>query len=126
MIGVDSVIQVNQQGFYYVTVTDDAGCSNIGSIEVLLDTMPAELILFAEDLSCRDSVSSLRFNSNKSLLNFTWTGPNFFQSTNLNPSINKPGFYTLTVTADNGCSNSGFIRVSSSIQKPDYTVNPTP
>ncbi|MEI2693900.1 MAG: gliding motility-associated C-terminal domain-containing protein [Saprospiraceae bacterium] len=123
-IGVDSVIQVNQQGFYYVTVTDDAGCSNIGSIEVLLDTFPAELVLFADDLSCRDSISILRFNSNKSLLNFMWTGPNFFQSTNLDPSINIPGFYTLTVTADNGCSNSGFIRVSSSIQKPDYNVKP--
>lgn len=121
-IGVDSVIQVNQPGLYYVTVTDDAGCSNFGSIEVLLDTVPAELALFADNLSCRDSISELIFTANKSLLNFTWTGPNLFQASNLNPRINMPGFYTLTVTAENGCSSSGFIRVSSSIQKPDFNV----
>ena len=121
LIGMDSIIQVNQEGSYYVTVTDDAGCSNVGVIEVIRDTLPADLILTADNLSCRDSIGTLSFSSSKVLLDFMWTGPNLFQSKILDPNINLPGFYTLTVTADNGCTNTANIRVTSTIYKPDFS-----
>lgn len=44
-------------------------------------------------------------------VNFYWTGPDGFTSKSKFPVVSVPGFYTVTVTASNGCSSTTTVEV---------------
>lgn len=123
-MGVDSTIRVNQPGLYYVTITDENGCTNFSSIEVNADTSEAKLMLDAGILSCRDTLTTLRYTADRHIIDLLWVGPDQFMSTDSVPIVGKPGNYQLTVQAENGCVSTEIILVQSIATIPDYTVNP--
>ncbi len=93
---------------YTVNVTDDLGCV---ATEIIVVNEPTALssTLIGSDISC--------FGSNDGAINttanggttstgnysFSWIGPNGFNSNNPDIMNLEPGFYTVTITDDNGC-----------------------
>lgn len=102
-------------GTYMVTITEN-NCSIVSSTEVLVNETP---VATANTPSCEGEDIFLMATGGTS---YNWSGPNGFISGNQNPIITDAtpmanGDYNVTVTDDNGCSNTANIAI---------TVHPTP
>jgi PKD-like domain/CHU_C Type IX secretion signal domain len=99
---------VSQSGWYYVTVTNSVnGCTNRDSAEVILNTtIPTASAGPDQTLTCSfpDRVLQGAGNTGLAPMGVLWTGPGGFTNTALNPTVNQPGLYILTITnLQNGC-----------------------
>lgn len=122
-IGMDSSLLVTVSGEYYLTITDENGCTNYSSVHVVADTIPALLQLFAGDLSCRDSVVTLSYATNKELMDIVWDGPMGYLSSTDTSFTTNPGWYVLTAMSTNHCWSKDSIYVNNLATVPDYTVD---
>lgn len=122
-IGTDSSLVVNVSGEYYLTITDENGCTNYSSVRVVADTVPAFLQLAATDLTCRDSISTLIYRSDKNLLDLMWKGPSGYLSLSDTSFTKIPGWYVLSAMSTNDCWSSDSIFVNNLVSVPDYTVD---
>jgi len=98
-------ISVNSAGTYAVTVTNSIGCVGTASKTVTLIAAP---LAVANSNSPVCSGNTLNLSSSGGV-NYSWTGPNFFTSTQQNPnfsiaSSNLTGLYTVIVTNNQGCT----------------------
>ncbi len=98
----------SHSGMYYVTITTSKGCSNIDSVNVVIDSVidvnagSNSPICEGDDLYLHDSVGIAT--------NWSWEGPNSFNSSLQNPIITAvtslaSGTYTVTVSGTGGCQN---------------------
>ncbi|MDQ3142204.1 MAG: gliding motility-associated C-terminal domain-containing protein [Bacteroidota bacterium] len=124
VIGASSFIDVSQPGPYYVTVTDDQGCTNYATILVPVDLKQPEINIFATKISCRDSLATLSFSLIDSIRNFIWTGPNNYSSSQLRPRVSVEGIYHFIATGLNGCITDSTITVISGIKTLIFSVPP--
>ena len=98
-------------GVYTVTVTAN-GCSATATTSISV-TNPPTVAPFVSNPIC--SGSNLVFNAGTiGAVNYLWTGPNGFSSTQQNPVIYNAqpihsGVYTLTATNSSGCIASGTV-----------------
>ncbi len=113
-----ATIQVMTPGNYSVIGTNADGCSGSTQVEVLDNTMPPDLEISAPNLSCEESFIQPTVNSLSILTSYAWTGPDGFTSNDSSPEITLPGVYTLTATAENGCSATVEITVESDTEIP--------
>jgi large repetitive protein len=99
---------------YTVVVTDANGCSTQVSFDVD-GTNAVQLILSAESLLCYNdstgSISAEVLNATPPV-NYSWTGPNGFNSSDPLIVGLSAGEYSLTVTDNNNCSATALITVS--------------
>lgn len=101
-------------GTYSVSVTDNiTGCgyATLTTVAPFLPTVTA-----AGGTVCTGQTLSLTATSQAGAA-YAWTGPNNFFSTQQNPHIsNAPvsatGFYTVTITTVNGCTNSATVHAA--------------
>ncbi len=122
---------VDQAGTYILTVTSlDNGCSNNFEIEVELDdNSPFAALVEPEELNCNQTLIELDGNASTQgeNLSFHWTTTdgNFTETPlSLNPTIDEPGSYTLTISnEDNGCSTSKTIIVQENISLPEAQIS---
>ncbi|MBK9221365.1 MAG: gliding motility-associated C-terminal domain-containing protein [Saprospiraceae bacterium] len=121
-ISADSILKTNQAGNYFVTITDQNGCSNYTSIELIADTLKPKLDFNLNELSCKQDSINLDVTSDQTLISFLWEGPSLFKSFEASPKINVEGFYTLTAVSNNGCSSQEVVEVVSVRSIPDYNV----
>jgi gliding motility-associated-like protein len=115
----------SEAGQYSVTVTNAAGCTASGttSVAVNLSLVPG---IISNSPVCAGATLNLSCTNGVS---WTWTGPNGFNSSLQNPSVNSVttaagGTYSLSVVDANGCSGSGTIAVVVNAL-PVVTVNST-
>ena len=109
-------ITAAQGGTYMVTVTDNFGCQNSATGQIIVvpcDTLIVSIIPSTESVTVG---STLTFSSSVSggtppYVSFAWTGPDGFSATA--PTITIPNFtpanagtYTLTVTDSLGCQTT--------------------
>lgn len=91
-------------GIYFVTVTDENGCTGESQFEIIDDTDNPEISLNNINISCEQGFASLTFQSNDAISSVAWSGPQNFSSSTFMPQASLPGTYYLEATAANGCT----------------------
>jgi hypothetical protein len=110
---------VNMTGKYYVNVTDQYGCAELDSIDVIVHSLPIPSansnspVCSAETLNLYASDTR---NPNLAPYSYSWTGPNNYSSELRDPVFNSvdvslSGIYEITITDNFGCSASGSTEV---------------
>ncbi len=115
-------------GFYTVTATDENLCIDIQTIEVTADlTLPAVSATVSAEITCLQPEVILDGTGSAvgADILYLWTtvdGHIVSGANSLNPTVDEPGTYTLTVTdLVNSCTASESVVVEADIQLP--TVN---
>jgi len=114
---------VTLPGDYVVVVTaNSSGCKSTFTINVPEDKVAPGATASGDTLNCL--VSSITINSNTSTAGVTylWGGPGGFTSTVQNPSASLIGTYTVTITAQNGCTSTATAVVSPDKDAPVITA----
>ncbi|MCC6463097.1 MAG: T9SS type A sorting domain-containing protein [Saprospiraceae bacterium] len=105
--GVLTSNSVYMPGIYTLLVTSlYNGCTSTATTEVLENVQPPLVTVYADPVYC-DTDTSFVGVPDSAGLQFLWTGPNGFQSTQAGFWVTKPGIYTVVVTRiDNGCTQA--------------------
>lgn len=103
---------VGSPGSYTLTVTSVNGCTATAIAEVTASSDLPNITAVGGELNCIVDEVQLSGNSSTAGVNFNWSGPGGFTSTQQNPSVTEPGQYTFTVTAPNGCVSETNVTVS--------------
>ncbi|MBK7007662.1 MAG: hypothetical protein IPH36_02985 [Saprospiraceae bacterium] len=72
-------------------------------------------------IDCDSTQVRLKIDNAIAGFSYEWTGPGFFNSVASSPVVNQDGRYEVTVTDQNGCSNTAFINVFLSQDLPDVS-----
>ena len=114
-----------QPGVYEATVMDANGCTTIESVE-LLNPSALQVDGTANEVSCdggSDGSIEITVIGGTPPLNFDWSGPNGFVSSDQDIFNLESGTYTILVTDMNGCqAGSLFILGSAAPIASDFTV----
>ena len=111
-IGQGETIDVTEAGTYQLTVTNENGCATSEMFTVNAQTDLPAVELKANDLTCATPTSELKVVYNGTDLNFAWTGPENFTSTEANPTVSTAGTYEVLVRNNNGCSTTATVTIS--------------
>lgn len=84
---------------------------------------PPSLSTLSSTLTCAQPAINISVQSSLTATAYNWTGPGNFNSTLQNPEVTAPGSYTVTVTADNGCTNAASLAVSQNAQGPNIAIS---
>jgi gliding motility-associated-like protein len=109
-----------EAGIYEVTVTDDTGCENTASVEIL----DADIIIVNTtftDVTCAgedDGTITLSISGGNPVYSVAWTGPNGFTSNDESLVDIQAGTYSYTITDQNNCETTGDV----TIQEPDALI----
>lgn len=112
----NAYISVNETGTYYVTVTNQSGCSATTSETVIVNPLPTITIDGLSDI-CRGNSVSL-FAQSPTGVQYSWPMSGQ-QSQLINVSPNNTTTYSVLVTDENGCTNTASTTVT-------VHDNPTP
>lgn len=132
LAGNGAVVEVSVPGNYSLEVTNsNNGCTAVTSIEVLIDTTPPQLELFANPsplLTCFLGETELDGSGSTGigLISYKWLNSAGVSLGNL-PwlDVNAPDTYTLIVSASgNGCKTAGDIQVLQDIEVPNNVILP--
>ncbi|HRX28135.1 MAG TPA: T9SS type A sorting domain-containing protein [Saprospiraceae bacterium] len=113
---------VGAEGTYELIVTSPAGCTASATAEVTADSSLPDVMATGGTLTCTNTSLTLTSSSNTPNVTFNWTGPNGFNSTDMNVEVNVAGSYIITVTSENGCSASSEVTVASNTTAPTVSV----
>lgn len=108
-----------EPGVYTVTVTAANGCTGTAEALVLADQAPPIVIAQGGTITCIQSEIVLSGEPGGPGTTHEWTGPDGFYSQEQNPVVEKPGIYTLTVMAPNGCTGTATAEVPADLNPPD-------
>ncbi len=101
---------IENPGMYELVVTNSlTGCSSTDMVEVTESTdVPVALAGADQQITCNNASTILQPDGTYgSDYQVTWTGPGGYMSTEINPEVDEPGTYIMTVTyIPNGCVSS--------------------
>ena len=98
-VGSGPVATINEPGLYFLEVSN-GNCSDISSISILPGNDFSNTIeLTADSLGCNNSVVTINTNITGDYDSFTWSGPGISDPNQLNPNVDAPGVYTITVNS---------------------------
>ena len=115
---------VNEIGAYTVIITNpDNGCTNTCDAIVTQNINTPSCVATGGNLTCTNTSVQLMVNTNSPNVSFDWSGPNDFNSSEQNPTVNNPGNYTIVITnLDNGCTSTCVAIVTQDINAPSCSV----
>jgi gliding motility-associated-like protein len=116
-------LQVHVAGNYLVSATGWNGCTDTLSVVVPADTVPPELSVQSGMLDCVHPSVQLQAFSQAPGATFHWVGPNGFSADIPNPIVAVDGFYAITVTGDNGCTNTNQAVVTADFTTPVLSLD---
>jgi len=108
-------------GWYTLTATAENGCRTQDSIRLVANQSPPSLQLSADTLTCSTTASTLTAIA-PDAATFSWSGPGSFSATAPTATTTAAGWYTLTATAENGCTAQDSIQVVADQAPPSLTV----
>ena len=111
-------ISVVNPGWYTVLATAQNGCSALDSIEVVDKRNNPNFQFLADSIICSDSIADLRIITNDLNINYLWSGPNGFNSTDSSIQAIIPGWYYYTITNAFNCLVKDSFLVNAYLQKP--------
>jgi len=110
-------------GTYTFTVTDPtSNCSTEATATVTEDSAIPSVTATGGTLTCGETQLSLMASSTTAGVSYLWTGPSNFSTTHQNPLATVSGTYTVTVTADNGCTNTATATIENTGAAADVNV----
>ncbi len=114
--GFNSILEdptVSVDGTYTLTVTNPVnGCTVQATVVVALDDVQPGANATGTTLTCTFPNLAINASSQTNGVNYNWTGPNGFNSSQQNPSVMDAGTYTVTVTNPaNGCTSTAIATV---------------
>ncbi len=98
---MNSTLEVNEGGFYSVTITDENGCTANTVTEVIVHSLPAPNLPSTMNI-CEGETIELALQ-NQTFDNYLWEDG----SSNPALTISESGTYSLTVTDTNDCTGVG-------------------
>ena len=113
----------SESGTYFITVTDQSGCTAEYVHDLLIDTIIPDLTLNVVEIDCNNDSVQLLVNNATPIRSFTWNGAGGFSSIARSPWVNVAGSYTLEVIGTNGCLNSDSIIVIENLDLPQITTD---
>jgi len=120
----NNTTQVNTIGIYELTVTDPFnGCYSTATVNVTSNLSQPDIILSNNQIiTCSNSSVNLTGNSSVANAIYFWSNGSLNQNSST-IIVNTTGIYTLTVTNPaNGCTNNGFINVTSNLTLPSASA----
>ncbi|RMG80164.1 MAG: hypothetical protein D6714_15185, partial [Bacteroidetes bacterium] len=116
--------EVDAAGDYFLTITNqNNGCTASDSTSVSEDFTPPDAQALGGNLDCVQTSLFLDGSSSATNAIFEWTGPGNFFSQEEDPLVDQSGVYTLTVTAENGCTANAQTEVLEDTTPPGATAN---
>ncbi|MEO8067870.1 MAG: hypothetical protein ABI599_09280, partial [Flavobacteriales bacterium] len=101
-----------EPGTYLLTVTGANGCASLAGAIVGQDIETPEINAVGGELDCLGNPLQLDGSSSLAGSDFAWSSANGFSSADEDPLVTMAGFYTLTVTGPNGCTNTMNVAVT--------------
>ncbi|MEM9819739.1 MAG: hypothetical protein AAF985_01650, partial [Bacteroidota bacterium] len=114
--------EVSEPGLYTLTVTAPNFCTTIIDTMVIADLTLPDLMTQTDTINCENPIGVLQAFSTTSGVNYLWSGPNGFSSTETNPQVSEAGTYQVTVTGANACTTSATLDVIAETDLPDITL----
>lgn len=113
---------ITNPGTYTVVVTDANGCTATASQLVDSDTNIPSVTVNDGTLNCNTTSIDLTADSDGDIISYDWTDPdgNTYSGSTITATI--PGTYEVTVTADNDCTNVGFVEIEENLDVPQFTA----
>ena len=112
---------VTEEGEYTVTVINADGCPSTASIMVSFDSTLPQLAVSDDVLNCNND-STLMLTAMTDAGTISWRGPGGFRSDELNPIVDFPGTYIITVTSDTGCEVTDSVMIDEDFVSPQVGV----
>ncbi len=112
---------VTMAGTYAVTASGTNGCTSTSAVQVAQDIDPPIVGVNGGTLTCSNAAVQLIAYANISV-NWLWSGPGNFVSTQSQPGVIVPGIYSVIATAANGCTSSIEAMVLSDTQSPVVSI----
>jgi len=120
-----TTVQVTLPGAYTIVVTNPAnGCVSQPSVSLTQNIQkPQAVTAVGGQIDCVSPTISITGNSTSAGATYAWSGPGAYTSTQKIPNnVTNPGVYTLTVTGQNGCTESVTATVTLDPTVPDIMV----
>ncbi|MBS1583165.1 MAG: T9SS type A sorting domain-containing protein, partial [Bacteroidetes bacterium] len=110
-------------GAYTFTVTATNGCMRTVLVDVTMDAAHPDITAEGGMLDCAHPTVMLDGGSSSPNVTFLWRdGSGFFSSTDTDPVVDVPGFYTLAVTGANGCTAYATVAVTADFSAPNVSA----
>ena len=110
-------------GQYTLVALAPNGCSASDTVQVLIDTIPPQLTVASDTLTCQQQTSQLTAVFTPANAAVSWMGPQNFSASIPDPLVTEPGVYTAIVTAGNGCTVAANIQVVADTISPTITID---
>lgn len=117
----DSTI-VGQAGRYHVVVTDENGCSNSSTFEVLIDTIAIRPSFYYDSLNCSKSEAIIQLLNFENYNHFFWEGPGMFQSSLDSFATVTEGRYKFQGESQNGCLLIDSVEIVRDTSTPNFEI----
>ncbi|MEM8906430.1 MAG: hypothetical protein AAGD05_01185, partial [Bacteroidota bacterium] len=98
-------VEISSPGTYFLTVTDGNGCTGTNSIAV--NTLPLPTTTIAGNTVFCEGLSTI-LNAGSGFANYAWSNGLSGQAI----EISFPDIYVLTITDNNGCTNTASVEVT--------------
>lgn len=119
-----TTIEVEVEGTYTIVVLNTINnCETIEQIEVYPNTLSPDLSVSGDLITCEDTPFQVFSTSNFTDLQYNWTGPSGFSSSEANPIITDEGNYVLQIISQDDCITTEQLTVLSDLVKPEISVS---
>jgi gliding motility-associated-like protein len=118
----DTSPTVTEGGIYTASVTSTNGCNISKSTEVLSDFTEPDLLVVHDNFDCSENIPVAQYSSNSNIVSVFWSSATQ-TSTDQMINLQSSGNYSLTVTANNGCTATETFSVIDNSYDPTLNIN---